>query len=474
MLFSSLVFLTLFLPIVLFIYFLLGQRYRNLFLFLASIFFYAWGEPSLTIIMLISIMINFVAGRAVVRARKQYSPVITKLILAVAVTVNLGLLIYYKYFNFLLGNLHELSFFTSIDNDSVLLPVGISFYTFHSISYLMDLYWGNAEELKNPVDLGLYIALFPQLIAGPIVRYHDIDQQIRSRSVTSQLFVEGIHRFIQGLGKKVLIANTMALVADNTFSVSPEQLPVLVAWTGIICYTLQIYFDFSGYSDMAVGLGKMFGFTLPENFNFPYIAQSIQEFWRRWHLSLSSWFRDYLYIPMGGSRGGTVSTYRNLIIVFFVTGLWHGASWNFVIWGLYHGFFLILERIGLGKFLLRIPAFFRTTYCILIVMIGWVFFRSDDLTYSIGFLQTLFTGSAGTELAPMLYYNNYFWFMLALGIVFSTPVMDFIQKRLTFLQGVRWERTIDVLKPVGYILVLVFCFMELAQNSYNPFIYFRF
>lgn len=324
---------------------------------------------------------------------------------------------------------------------------------------------------KNPINLGLYISLFPQLIAGPIVRYEDIYKEIISRTTTNKGFTDGILKFIRGLAKKVIIANNVALIADKAFGVPVDDLGTLTSWIGVLCYTLQIYFDFSGYSDMAIGLGRMFGFNIKENFKHPYIAKSIKEFWRRWHISLSTWFRDYLYIPLGGSRGSKIFTYRNLLIVFFITGLWHGASWNFVIWGLFHGAFILLERL----ISIRLPSylkFLNSVYLILVVMIGWVLFRADTLSYAIGYLQSMFVYSEGVNNYPLVYLTPYVGILIGLGILFSAPIRVYLNK----LFEKNFKSSVLRLS-IGYaihVFILLYSIAELMGSNYNPFIYFRF
>jgi alginate O-acetyltransferase complex protein AlgI len=475
MVFSSLVFLFIFLPVVIVCYYLLHKRYRNFFLLLASLFFYAWGEPHLILVMLVSIAINYLSGLMIDQAKTRNKS-LAKLVLGVAVMINLSMLIYFKYFNFILQNVQHGGWFLNMPNVPIILPIGISFFTFHSISYLVDIYRNDAQVQRNPFNLGLYISLFPQLVAGPILRYHDIAPQIEKRGFNSTQFLEGALRFIRGLAKKVLIANTCALIADKTFDLPVAEIPMLIAWLGITCYTLQIYFDFSGYSDMAIGLGKMFGFDFLENFNYPYISKSIQEFWRRWHISLSTWFRDYLYIPLGGSKHGSFVTYRNLLIVFFVTGLWHGASWNFILWGLLHGLFLVLERLGFNRLLSKAPAVVGHVYTLSVVVIGWVLFRAPDLTYAIGYLQSMFGLTAGTDYSPIIYFNNYVLIVLVVGVLFATPLRTYLHDASLKLIGNRKIPSIlyQQFGGVVAIMLLLFCFVELAQNSYNPFIYFRF
>lgn len=472
MVFSSTIFLFIFLPFVLAINFLLKKQYRNVFLLLASLLFYAWGEGLLVLLMLFSISLNYISGIGIelfLTKDKKYS----KIVLGFAVAGNLALLFYYKYANFIVETLQEIGFYTSYKHTDILLPIGISFFTFQGISYLVDVYRGEVEVQRNLLHLGLYISFFPQLIAGPIVRYHDIDQQIKKRKINATLFSEGVIRFIRGLAKKVLIANNAAFFADEVFSVSPLDLSIGSAWLGIICYTIQIYFDFSGYSDMAIGLGKMMGFSFKENFNYPYIANSIQDFWRRWHISLSTWFRDYLYIPLGGSRNGQLMTYRNLFIVFFVTGLWHGASWNFIFWGLFHGFFLILERAKIFNTSLW-PSIFRHLYVLLVVVLGWVFFRALTMTDAFIYIGSLIGLNNGQNNIAFVYLNNYTITMLILALVFSTP----IRAKITSLKFFSINRLLQgahiILRYSFYLVIFLLSVIELAQSNYNPFIYFRF
>lgn len=312
--------------------------------------------------------------------------------------------------------------------------------------------------------------MFPQLIAGPIVRYIDVFKEIKERIVTREGFLDGVYKFIRGLGKKVIIANTVGFIADQTFAITPDSLGSLMAWTGILCYSLQIYFDFSGYSDMAIGLGRMFGFHFKENFDHPYIATSIKDFWRRWHISLSTWFRDYLYIPLGGNRKSTGRTYFNLIFVFFITGLWHGASWNFIVWGLFHGVFLLIERNITFK-LPKSLKFLNHLYLVFVVVIGWVFFRSPDITYALGFIKTLFSFSSGVDNSPMLYISLYTMIVLLCGIIGSTPIRKTIEQLLRLKTS---GFLLACSRNIGYLFLLFYVFMELIQSNFNPFIYFRF
>lgn len=472
MVFSSTVFLFIFLPLVLFINFLLKREYRNIFLLLASLVFYAWGEGLLVLLMLFSITINYIGGIGMAYFYEKKHK-ITKVILGLSIAVNLLLLFYYKYANFIVEIFQELGYYLNYDHESILLPIGISFFTFQGISYLIDVYRRETPEQRNIFHLGLYISFFPQLIAGPIVRYHDVAQQIKNRSITVSLFKEGIIRLIRGLAKKIILANNAALIADQVFSIPANEISTGSAWLGILCYTIQIYFDFSGYSDMAIGLGKMFGFNFKENFNYPYISISIQDFWRRWHISLSTWFRDYLYIPLGGNRKGVNKTYRNLVIVFFITGLWHGASWNFIFWGLFHGAFLILERSNILN-TKNWPLVFQHLYVLIVVIVGWVFFRAETMTDAFTYLKSMLGFTTGDNYAALIYLNSYSIVMIILALIFSIPLR---QKFASMMANVRRS---SIIKGYNlgiycfYLMLLLLSIIELAQSSYNPFIYFRF
>lgn len=382
MVFSSIIFLFFFLPLFLACYHLLPWKQAVLLLF--SLLFYVFGEVLYTYVLLLSIALNYLAGLWIARATGQ----LRRLAIAVCVGANLLLLASFKYLAFLYGIAASIlpRHFPG-PAPEVHLPLGISFFTFHAISYLVDVYRRDVPAESNPVDLAVYITMFPQLIAGPIIRFHNIRDEIHKRRVTADMFSEGVQIFVIGLAQKVLVANVVAVPADAIFALDEAQRGTAVAWLGIVCYTLQIYFDFCGYSTMAIGLGLMIGFHFPLNFNYPYISQSITEFWRRWHISLSAWFRDYLYVPLGGNRHGALRTYRNLVIVFLLCGLWHGAAWNFVVWGLYHGAFLVVERAGLRGVLERLPAAVGHAYALLAILIGWVFFRADTLPHAIAYLQ---------------------------------------------------------------------------------------
>ncbi|MFI5151312.1 MAG: MBOAT family O-acyltransferase [Bacteroidia bacterium] len=475
MLFSSLLFLFLFLPVTLILVFLLPSSWRNVLLLIASLVFYAWGCVSYSLLMLFSIAFNYFMARriSVLTAEKA-----RKRVLIVCITGNLAVLVVMKYFGFLIENLNSLRHvfhLASIHAEPILLPAGISFFTFHAISYVVDIYRRESEVQKNPVRLALYISFFPQLIAGPIVRYHDIASQLRKRIITAENFTTGLERFITGLAKKVLFSNAFALPATEIFNTAPEHLNAPLAWFGAVCYALHIYCDFSGYSDMALGLGRMFGFHFLENFNFPYMARSIKDFWRRWHISLSTWFRDYLYVPLGGNRKGNVRTYLNLMLVFFLTGLWHGASWNFVVWGFIHGFFLLIERMFLGKWLERLPGL-NNLYTLFIVLNAWVFFSAPDLHYALIYLKTMYgLIPEGTVVKSFHYYlNPEFYFVSLIAILGSAGLFKWIRNQAETLMKGPANLIWTGLRYSLLLTTLVVCSVYLFTDSYNPFIYFRF
>jgi alginate O-acetyltransferase complex protein AlgI len=483
MVFSSSIFLFVFLPVVLFCYYLLNRPLKNSFLLAASLVFYAWGEIFYVLIMLGSISMNYVIGRLLEHFSK---PRQKRAVLAIGITLNLGLLAYYKYANFVVENINKLialSGIETIDWSPVHLPLGISFFTFQAMSYLIDVYREHNKAQKSLVNVALYIALFPQLIAGPIVRYHDISRQIQHRVLSLKLINSGVQRFIYGLAKKVLIANPLGLVADQIFAIEGAQLTTELAWLGLLAYTLQIYFDFSGYSDMAIGLGRMLGFRFLENFNYPYISESIKEFWRRWHISLSSWFRDYLYIPLGGNRGSTTRTFFNLLLVFCLCGLWHDASWTFLIWGLFHGSFLVIERSFIGVALGKMPRLARHIYTLLVVMAGWVFFRTDTLNEAIVFFEALVGFSSGNS--EIYYLEKYLNFKVLLilvsGSILATPLATSLNRlvleRIGLLAGYRSLAAASAYSSINLLILgslMLLCLMSLAVDAYSPFIYFRF
>ncbi|MGP0064188.1 MAG: MBOAT family O-acyltransferase [Isosphaeraceae bacterium] len=482
MLFSSPLFLFLFLPTLLGIYFIVGPRFRNSLLLLASLLFYTWGEGSYVLVMLAIIAVNYGLGR-LLQALPEGR--FSRLALAMAVVVNLGLLIAFKYSNFLVDQLNValvLLRMPTVTLQPVHLPLGISFFTFHALSYVIDIARRNVHA-GRPLDFAVYMTLFPHAIAGPIVRYGDIAAQIRERVVTSAEFAEGIRRFILGLAKKVLIANTAALTADAIFALPVDELTFGLSWLGIACYTLQIYFDFSGYSDMAIGLAKLFGIDFLENFNYPYAARSVSEFWRRWHISLSTWFRDYLYIPLGGNRRGPLRTYLNLLVVFFLCGLWHGASWTFAAWGLFHGAFLVLERSRLGRVVDSLWAPARHVYTLLVVMVGWILFRADNTPQALAFMKAMVGLGRGTGLSYHieLYLDTQLILALIAGALGSAPLLPALTRfRDEWLslasRPVRsaLRNGLAVVELASLSLLLLSSAMLLAAGTYNPFIYFRF
>lgn len=476
MVFSSTIFLFLFLPGVLAGYFLMPTwRWRNLWLLAASLFFYAWGELHYVLVLLVSIGCNAALGRRIDRATGRAR----RLWLWLAVGINLLLLGYYKYAGFVAENVAALMQSLGLPGEpsaDVHLPLGISFFTFQAVSYVVDVYRRRVPAQDSVLEVGLYIALFPQLIAGPIVRYEDIAAQLRRRVMTLDGFSYGVRRFIVGLAKKVLIANVLGQAADEIFAHPSGGLDPALAWLGIACYTLQIYFDFSGYSDMAIGLGRMFGFRFPENFDHPYLSRSVREFWRRWHMSLSRWFRDYLYIPLGGSQHGALRTHANLLIVFLLCGLWHGAAWNFAVWGLYHGAFLVAERGALGRGLARAPTTLRHAYLVLVVMVGWVFFRAQDLPAALDFLAAM-AGIAprAADGYVLLYLDAETVLALVAGIVLVC-----IPRLTTITDAGHAEKPANrvaaslVLRDTALVASLGLSILYVSAQSYNPFIYFRF
>jgi len=464
MLFSSLEFLLRFLPLALLLYFAVPRRFQNLLLLIASLFFYAWGEPIYIVLMMASSIINFALGLAIDRTRGTNAG---KAVFIASILSNLALLGFFKYADFLIQNVNSL-FGSNIGILDLPLPIGISFYTFQALSYTIDVYRNNTQVQKDPIALAMYITLFPQLIAGPIVRYPTIESQLVRRSVSLDLFAEGIHRFVIGLGKKVLIANNVGLIwKAATATANPS---VLLSWLGIIGFALQIYFDFSGYSDMAIGLGRMFGFHFPENFNFPYISQSITEFWRRWHMSLGQWFRDYLYIPLGGNRVSRIKWLRNILIVWFLTGFWHGASWNFAFWGLYFGLLLMAEKLFLQKILLRLPRILRHVYALGIVLVSWVIFEVDSVSGILKYLGDMVgLNGIGIVNQESIYILRTNLVLLLIAVIGCVPLFRNIYNRYS-------EKILvnSLLMPLFYAIVLIASIAYVVDSSFNPFLYFRF
>ena len=482
MVFSSEVFLFLFLPVVLLVHCLFGRRAWNSVLLIASLIFYTWGEQAYVLIMVYSITISYIIGRILEIIKRQK---LKNFVLGSGIGLNLLPLLYFKYSGFLIDNLNALFDVQVMANESISLPIGISFFTFQAISYLIDLFRGEAQPQRSILQLGLYISLFPQLIAGPIVRYHDINKQIAKRSISLNDIGQGAERFILGLAKKVLIANPIGELVDSVFNLEPTEINAGLAWLAIVGYSLQIYFDFSGYSDMAIGLCRMFGFRLKENFNYPYFARSIKDFWRRWHISLSSWFRDYLYIPLGGNRLGATRTMVNLFVVFFLCGLWHGASWNFIVWGLFHGLLLSFERIKFVDALIdKLPGFITHAYVLLMVAFGWVLFRSPTLDYALNYYVAMF--SFNREIFMDVYLlntlNNETYVAMGLGIIFSIPVYPYIRQNVInpLLENTSNKHHGSTVLISRTLLLAVFSSLFLlsiistVSGDYNPFLYFRF
>lgn len=473
MIFSSLLFLFRFLPAVLVCYYVVPRSLRNLVLFLFSLLFYAWGEPVYIVLMLVSILVSYTGGIVVDRLKRQGRPRAAKTALIVSSVISLSLLGFFKYADFVIGTVNSVTG-AGFDLLKIALPIGISFYTFQTMSYTIDVYRGEASVQKNLISFGAYVVMFPQLIAGPIVQYKTIDQQLRSRRETAEEFAEGIHRFMLGLGKKVLLANNAGALWDSIQTMTYAELPALTAWMGLAAYTFQLYFDFSAYSDMAIGLGHMFGFEFLENFNYPYISKSITEFWRRWHISLSTWFRDYVYIPLGGNRVNKLRHVRNILVVWLLTGIWHGASWNFVLWGIYYGILLLLEKFVFGRFLEKLPSILRHIYCMFFVMIGWNLFVFDDMGRGLSFMKALFGGYGqgllNRETIYLLYNNIVLLVLLILG---STQLPKKVGNAVCTLLKER-EGILTILRNAFYVVIFFLSVAWLVDASYNPFLYFRF
>lgn len=473
MLFSSLVFLFVFLPSVLLVYYITPTKLKNFVLLIFSLFFYAYGEPRSLVVMLFSIFMNYLLGLLVDKYRSDKSK--ANVVLTLTTVGNLAVIGYYKYTDFFIQNFNSL-LGVSIPLQHIIMPIGISFFTFHGMSYVFDIYRGKGKVQKNPLNVALYISLFPQLVAGPIVRYETVADHVNKREVTLDKFTSGIERFIFGLSKKVLIANSMGLIADQVFAVPASQLSVLLAWVGILAYTAQIYFDFSGYSDMAIGLGRMFGFEFLENFNYPYISRSITEFWRRWHISLSTWFRDYVYIPLGGNRVGQVKLIRNILVVWFLTGFWHGAAWNFIAWGVYFGLLLILEKFFIGEYLNKAWKPLQHLYALFFIVLGWVLFRSENFVYALDYLKAMFGLNAQPLVSNQaLYYIIEYKYELIVAFIASMPIYPILLDRLKAMKNVRIYELINYyIKYAVLIALFGICIINLVNSTFNPFIYFKF
>lgn len=474
MLFSSITFLFKFLPLVFLIYFIVPKKLinvKNAVLYVFSLIFYAWGEPKLILLMIASTVVAYITGIFADKNKENTKPFVPKIALGAALFWNLGQLLYFKYTNFFIGAVNDIAG-ANIALLDIVMPIGISFYSFQTLSYVIDVYRGNVKTQKNFLALATYVALFPQLIAGPIVRYSDIALQLEKREESFEKFAEGVKRFAVGMGKKVIIANGIGELFNTISAMPQENMTVLGSWIGILAFTFQIYFDFSGYSDMAIGLGKMFGFDFLENFNYPYISNSITEFWRRWHISLSTWFRDYVYIPLGGNRKGKARQCLNIMIVWFLTGFWHGANWNFMVWGVYFGVILLMEKLFLLKFFEKIPKVFSYIYSYLLIIIGWGIFAYEDTDKLILNFKNMF-GISGVSFA-----NKETWFMLGqyavmfiAAAVLSTPLFKKI--------GMKMNNTHPniygcIYQPIITLALLIISVAYLAGNSFNPFLYFRF
>lgn len=479
MVFSSFVFLLVFLPLVLFLYFISPRRLKNLVLLIASLIFYAWGEPVYVLIMLFSTVFDYTNGRLIEYFRAHGSPGKMKAALVVDLCGNLAILGFFKYADFVIGNINTITG-AGLSLLHIALPIGISFYTFQTMSYTIDVYRGNVPAQHNILDFATYVVLFPQLIAGPIVQYKTVAKELSKRKSSLVDFSEGVFRFSVGMAKKVLLANQIGALW-NTIS-QMHELTAATAWLGAIAYSFQIYFDFSGYSDMAIGLGRMFGFHFLENFNFPYMSKSITDFWRRWHISLSSWFKEYVYIPLGGNRKGMPRQIFNLLVVWMLTGLWHGANWNFVLWGLYYGVLLILEKLFLLRWLEKLPAWIGRVYSLFLVVIGWTIFAQTDMGELAGYLKAMFgIGVAGVN-------SDFFYLLSCNAVLLVVLVLCSIDHRVwlsrlkkghpaqggNIYQAVQASRGLTLAKPVLMLVLLVLSYAFLVGDSYNPFLYFRF
>ena len=467
MVFSSLAFIFVFLPIVLLFYYISPYKYKNIILLIFSIIFYTLGEPRYIFLIIVSMIINYILSILIYKNRRNIEK--KKLILFTIILINITVLVFFKYYSFLIENINII-FNINLKIREISLPLGISFYTFQLISYIVDVYRGKVVPQRNIIKFSLYVLMFPQLVAGPIVKYSDIEREIEDRKITINIFGQGVERFILGLAKKVIIANNLGSIWMEVKAININELSLLTAWIGIVAFTLQIYFDFSGYSDMAIGLGKMFGFNFLENFNYPYMSKSITEFWRRWHISLGSWFKEYLYIPLGGNRRGPLIQFRNIIIVWLTTGLWHGASWNFIIWGLYFGFILYFEKVYLKHILNKLPKFICHLYTMIIVIIGWVFFDANNIRSAIDYIKVMF-GSGNIAFDRLgLYLFNTNIILIIISIVVST---DILKKTIEKIKKV-FNRNDLMLTVFIEFSIFIVSIAYLVSETYNPFLYFRF
>ncbi len=462
MVFTSISFIYYFLPLLLICYFVVPKKFRNIILLMFSVLFYFYGEPKYILLMLIEVLISYVVGLLIDKYK-------SKNILIIGIFIHVLLFGIFKYFNFVIINVNNL-FHSNLNLLNVVLPIGISFYTFQIISYEIDVYNKKVNVQSNILKYFLYVFLFPQLIAGPIVRYQDVNNEIDNRNVTFEMFANGLRRFIIGLSKKVIIANNLGELCNIYLNLGDKS--ILFTWIFAISYMLQIYFDFSGYSDIAIGLGKMLGFNFPENFNYPYMAKSITDFWRRWHMTLSSWFRDYVYIPLGGNKKGVLKQIRNILIVWSLTGLWHGASWNFIVWGLYFGILLILEKFILKKYFSNVPKFIKGIYTLFLVMISFVIFQGDSLSSAFNIIKGLFglNGELFINNVTLYYLKGYVLFIV-LGVIGAT---NYVKNLVIKISNGKGKKIINILEPIYLLILLIIVTMYLIDSSYNPFLYFRF
>ncbi|MGN0589157.1 MAG: MBOAT family O-acyltransferase [Ruminiclostridium sp.] len=467
MVFSSLVFIFLFFIGVMLIYYAVPKRFKNLVIFLSGVIFYAWGEPLYILVMLGSTLIDYCAGLLIWKFDKNI--VVKRISLIVSILMNLGLLGVFKYGGFVIDNVNNI-FATAFDNPNLPLPIGISFFTFQSMSYTIDMYLGKIKVQKNPITFAAFVNLFPQLVAGPIVRYDDIARELDDRKIDLDCIYSGIIRFITGMGKKVLLANSVGMLWDTVIASDLGNASLLTVWLGIIAYTLQIYFDFSGYSDMAIGIGRMMGFNFPENFNYPYLSKSVSEFWRRWHMTLGAWFRSYVYIPLGGNRKGKGRTIFNLAVVWAATGIWHGANWTFIVWGTLYGVVIILEKLFLGKVLEKLPSFVGHIYTMLLVMLGWVLFASPNIGTAGAYIATMFGASGILIDNTAIYLLINYGFILVFGIFAATDLWKRIVEKLS----VKLPTFTNYITPFAKTAVFLICIAYLADATYNPFLYFNF
>ena len=470
MVFSSLEFLLAFLTVTLLVYFVVPLKLRNIVLLVVSLIFYGWGEPVYVFLMIFTITVDYIFGLLVERAQKRDDPKRARLHLILSVVINLAILGFFKYYNFFVSNLRLIPGLDWLPLLDLELPIGISFYTFQALSYVIDVYRRDTGAQHNIASFGAYVTLYPQLIAGPIVRYKDVDDQLTVREHSVPLFAEGCRTFIAGMGKKILLANTAGQLWEYFRAIPTDERTVAAAWMGMLCYAFQIYFDFSGYSDMAIGLGKMIGFRFIENFNYPYISKSITEFWRRWHMSLSTWFRDYVYIPLGGNRCSKLKQLRNIFVVWFLTGFWHGASWNYILWGIYYFVLLMIEKTFLLDKLKKAPAFVSHIYTLFFILFGWLLFVFEDLSAGFVWLGNMFgVGTIQAVSAGDVYNlvrNLVFFVILAVA---ATPLPKKLYRKLT-----ENSNAARIVASVGGIVMLLVCMAYLVDSSFNPFLYFRF